>query len=116
MSERTKPGAQPPADTVELKFIAPSGTVEVFEERDPSAEPLSVDALNQDGPMMKADGGLGRAAIETVAGGSYVVGYSVDGERVATVVFKSSAGVALTIHFEDGIAHDAALAFATSLE
>jgi hypothetical protein len=115
-AEHTKPGAPPPADTVELKFALPGGTAMVFEERDTSAESLTVDALNQDGPMMKTDEGLGRAAIESVDGGSYVVGYTVDGQNVATVVFKSTAGVAVTIRFQPGVTHDAALAFARSLQ
>ena len=111
----TKPGAQAPGNTVFLKFEAGGGVVDMAEERDTSDEPLTVTALDQDGPMLKADGGLGRAEIETVDGGSYAVGWSVDGQSVVTVIFKSTSGVVVTIRFGPGVSHDEALAFATNL-
>jgi hypothetical protein len=115
-STQTKPGAPTPHDTLQLKYSVDGADVSITEERDDSTTPLTVDVLNEGGPTLKTNGGLGRAAIEAVNGGSYVVGYAVDDTNVVWVIFKSTTGVDVTIHFEPGIAHDAALAFATSLQ
>jgi len=112
---QTKPGAPSPSDVVQLTYAAGGSTVTVEETRDSTDRPLTIDAANADGPALKADGGLGRAAIETAAGNPYAVGYSVDGGLVVWVIFKSASGVDVTVHFQPGAMHDAALAFATSL-
>jgi hypothetical protein len=112
----SKPGAPTPKDTVQLKYSIDGSAVTIAEERDDTTTPLTVDVLNVDGPAMKTEQGLGPAAIETVAGGSYVVGYTVDHANVAWVVFKSTSGVDVWVHFDPGISHEAALAFATSLQ
>ena len=112
---QTKPGAPSPSDVVQLTYAAGGSTVTVEETRDSTDRPLTIDAANADGPALKADGGLGRAAIESVAGDQYAVGYSVDGGLVVWVIFKSASGVDVTVHFQPGAMHDAALAFATSL-
>jgi hypothetical protein len=112
---QTKPGAPSPSDVVQLTYAAGGSTVTVEETRDSTDRPLTIDAANADGPALKTDGGLGRAAIETVAGNTYAVGYSVDGGFVVWVIFKSASGVDVTVHFQPGVTHEAALAFATSL-
>jgi hypothetical protein len=113
----TKPGAPDPRDSVTLKYSLGGSTVIVTEERDPSPAALTVDALSLDsGPAMKTEGGLGPAAIESIDGGSYVVGRSVDGSSVVWIIWKSSNGVVVTIHFQPGVAHEAALEFALSFE
>jgi hypothetical protein len=114
--EQSKPGAPAPSDVVALTYQAAGATVTVSETRDSTDRPLTIDAADANGPKLKADDGLGQAVIETVAGNPYAVGYSVDGSSVVWVIFKSTSGVVAAVHFEPGVGHDAALAFATSLE
>jgi hypothetical protein len=63
-----KPGSPPSRDTVELIYSYAGSHVEITEEFDPTTGPLTVDALDQGGAKLKAAGGLGAAAIESVDG------------------------------------------------
>jgi len=109
-----KPGSPPSRDTVELVYAYAGGHVEITEVFDPTTGPLTVDALDQGGAKLKAAGGLGAANIESVDGSAYVVGRSVDGSAVEWIIWKSAAGIVVTAHFNPGLAHDAAVAFAAT--
>jgi hypothetical protein len=112
---QSKPGAPPDRDAVTLDYRLAGTQVIVTEQRDPTTTPLTVEALDQGGPVLKTEGGLGPASIETVDGGSYVIGRSVDGRSVVWVIWKSTAGVDVAVHFDQGIGHDGAIAFATGM-
>lgn len=109
-----KPGSPPSRDTVELVYSYAGSHVEITEVVDPTTGPLTVDALDQGGAKLKAAGGLGVAIIETVDGSEYVVGRSADGSAVEWILWKSAAGIVVTAHFDPGLAHDVAFAFAVT--
>jgi len=106
-----------PAPTVSLQYDLDAtatnrgSRVEITEQHNTSSAPLTVDALNQNGPQVKTTGGLGPASIETIDGGSYVVGRLPSDQSVEWVIWKSSDGLTITVHFLGGVSHDAAVAF-----
>jgi hypothetical protein len=110
-----KPGSPPSRDTVELVYSYAGSRVEITEFFDPTSGPLTVDALDEGGAKLKVAGGLGAAAIESVDGSEYVVARSADDSAVEWVLWKSAAGIVVTAHFDPGLAHGAALAFASAL-
>jgi hypothetical protein len=110
-----KPGSQASHDTVELVYTYAGTRVEVTEAFDPTASPLTVDALDQGGAKLKAAGGLGEASIESVAGSEYAVGRAADGAAVEWILWKTTAGLVMTAHFDPGVAHDVAFALVTAL-
>jgi hypothetical protein len=105
-----KAGTPPLPDRVELVYSAFGGQVMLQERRDVAGTPLTVLAADVDGSAaLKTATGLGPAAIETVDGSEYAVGRSTDGSAVATITWKTVAGIDVTMRFDPGM--DRAMAF-----
>jgi hypothetical protein len=109
-----KPSSPPSRDSVELVYSYAGSRVEITEVFDPSTGPLTVDALDQGGAKLKVAGGLGAATIESADGSEYVVARSADGHTVEWILWKSAASIVVTAHFDPGLAHDLAFAFAAT--
>ncbi|MDQ6771650.1 MAG: hypothetical protein M3024_01465 [Candidatus Dormibacteraeota bacterium] len=108
-----KPGSKSQPDSVSLIYTYAGTTAEIQETIDNSPAPLTVDAIDQNGPTIKSGQGLGPVAVESVGGSDYVVGRTSGGALVEWVIWKTGGGVVVMVHFDNGIDHQKAFDFAT---
>jgi hypothetical protein len=109
-----KPGQQPTPASVGIVYSYAGTTVAVSETFDSSSDPLTVDALDQGGPQAKGPGALGPVDIEIVGGSPYAVLRTTPGGPVETLMWKSAAGIVVTVQFDSPVSATSAFNFATN--
>jgi len=110
-----KPGQQPTPATVSIRYSYLGTTATVWETFDPSSAPLSVDAIDQGGPLSKTSLGLGPIDIETVSGSSYAVVRTTAGGPVELMAWKTADGIVIYLEFSSPVSASTAFAFATAM-
>jgi hypothetical protein len=111
----SKPGQTPTLPIVTIRYSYAGTGLTMWETYDPSSAPLTVDAINDGGAKLKTSLGLGPVDIETVRGSEYAVVRTGTGGPVAEMIWKTAAGIVVTVVFDSPLSASLAFAFATSL-
>ncbi len=110
-----KPGQQPSPATVSITYSYAGTDATIWETFDSSSAPLSVDAIDQGGPLSKTAHGLGPIDIETVDGSSYAVVRTTADGPVERMAWKTADGIVVYLEFSSPVSTSTAFAFATTM-